>query len=243
MTKTELMTTEREIELIRLLPDKKALDELVLANTGLIHKVVHRFPIKNSNCSYDDLFQAGIEGLIHGIGKYDVTRGYRLSTYCYRWIQAYVSRYYQNQGKTIRIPVHMANVDMKTRKVSEQLTHELGRTPTDAEVADIYPEAEKLNGVTSTVSLNATISEDEELEALCGYDKTEEIDYQLQCELMLDKLKTEVSPRDFNIFVYRNGLLGKSEHTLGEIAEYHGITRARVHQVTNECFNLMKALV
>ena len=116
MTKSELMSTEREIQLVRQLPNKRALDELVLANTGLIHKICHKFPVKNASVTYDDLFQAGIEGLIHGIQKFDVTRGYRLSTYCYRWIQAYVSRYWQNHGKTIRIPVHMANLQMKVRR-------------------------------------------------------------------------------------------------------------------------------
>ncbi len=90
------MTAAREIELIRLLKlsapgsksYKRVLDELVLANRGLVHKLVQKFPIKNSSCGYDDLFQEGIAGLIHGIQKFEVERGCRLSTYCYRWIQA-----------------------------------------------------------------------------------------------------------------------------------------------------------
>ena len=107
MSKTELMTPSREIELVRMLnlsapgskSYKRLLDELVLANLGLVHKLVQKFPIKNSNCGYDDLFQEGIAGLIHGIQKYEVERGYRLSTYVYRWIQAYISRYFQNQSR------------------------------------------------------------------------------------------------------------------------------------------------
>ena len=128
MTKTELMIPSREIELIRILADnesgtrpyKRALDELVLSNVGLVHKIVHKFPIKNANCSYDDLYQEGIAGLIHGIQKFDVTRGYRLSTYCYRWIQAYVIRYYQNHGRVIRIPVHMFNKQHELKKTIEE---------------------------------------------------------------------------------------------------------------------------
>ena len=130
MSKSDLMSAEREIELIREVNReagsyekyKKALDELVLSNVGLVHKIVHKFPIKNASCGYEDLYHAGIEGLVYGIHKFDVTRGYRLSTYVYRWIQAYVSRYYQNHGKTIRIPVHLATTDMKVKKQVEALT-------------------------------------------------------------------------------------------------------------------------
>ena len=243
MTKTELMSASREIQLVRQLPSKRALDELVLANTGLIHKIVHRFPLKNASCGYDDLFQAGIEGLIHGIHKFDVTRGYRLSTYCYRWIQAYVSRYFQNQGKTIRVPVHMANVELQARKVTEQLTRELGRVPTSSEVEEVYPQAAQVASLQPCASLNKLMSEGDELEALCGEDKSETHDYEMECDILLSKLRTEVSERDFNIFVHRYGLLGVKEHTLSEISDFHGVTRARCHQVSNNCFRMMKSYV
>ena len=77
MPKTKLMTADREITLIRQLNTmepgsvlyQKTLDELVLANQGLIHKLVSKFPIKNSSCSYEDLFQEGVAGMIHAIQK------------------------------------------------------------------------------------------------------------------------------------------------------------------------------
>ena len=247
MATTELMTANREIELIRYLklsaPGSKSyqrvLDELVLANQGLIHKVVHRFPIKNATCSYQDLFNEGVAGLIHGIQKFEVERGYRLSTYCYRWIQAYVSRYYQNHGKTIRIPVHMATKEMTARKAVESLTEELGRTPTQSEIAGA---GINIKDTVSCTSLNKMIAENEELECLVGDDNTEANDYKLQCEMMLDRLSGIVSERDFNIFVHRYGLLNESEKTLNEISEFHGITRSRCHQVSNECLKLMATL-
>jgi len=252
LTKKELMTPSREIELIRMLnlsaegskSYKRVLDELVLANVGVIHKVVHRFPIKNSNCSYEDLYQEGIAGLIHGIQKFDCTRGYRLSTYSYRWIQAYVSRYYQNQGKTIRLPVHVANKQHLLKKSIEKLTTDLGRTPTDEEVRAVVPNMEELqNSMRDCISLNQLISDSEELDCLQGEDTTEERDYVMEVEMALDKLKTEVSARDFNIFIHREGLLGVTPSTLNEIAEYHDITRSRVHQITNHVFAKMKEVV
>ncbi len=185
------------------------------------------------------MFNEGIAGLIHGIDKFEVERGYRLSTYCYRWIQAYVSRYYQNHGKTIRIPVHMATKEMTARKAVESLTEELGRTPTQSEIADA---GINIKDTVSCTSLNKMIAENEELECLIGDDKTESNDYVMECEMMLDKLSEMVSDRDFNIFVHRYGLLNESEKTLNEISEFHGITRSRCHQVSNECLRLMATL-
>ena len=252
MTKKKLMTPSKEIELVRSLnllepgsrSYKRVLDELVLANVGLVHKIVHRFPIKNSNCSYDDLYQEGIAGLIHGIQKFEVVRGYRLSTYSYRWIQAYVCRYYQNQGKTIRLPVHVANKQHLLKKSIEKLTTDLGRTPTDEEVRSVVPEVDELqSSMRDCISLNQLISDTEELDCLQGNDNTEERDYVMEVELALDKLKEEVSSRDFNIFVHREGLLGVKPSTLNEIAEYHDITRSRVHQITNHVFRKMQEVV
>jgi len=243
------MSPSREIELIRMLKlsavgsksYKRILDELVLANVGLIHKVVHRFPVKNSNCSYDDLYQEGIAGIIHGIRKFDATRGYRLSTYVYRWIQAYVARYFQNQGKTIRVPVHIANKEMSAKKSIESLTAELGHTPTDEEITDAGIDVPTY---VSCSSLNKLISDNgEEMEALVGDDNTEEKDYVMEVEMALEKLRDEVSPRDFNIFCYRQGLLGIAPHSLNEIADHHSLTRSRVHQISNQVFYKMKELV
>ena len=244
MSKSVLMPAAREIELIRVLNQsdigsrsyKRALDELVLANRGLVHKLVQKFPIKNSNCGYDDLFQEGVAGLIHGIQKYEVERGYRLSTYVYRWIQAYISRYFQNQGKTIRIPVHLSTREMMAKKQVENLTEELGHTPTSTEIADAGIESFTHS---NCVSLNQMITDNEELDALQGEDKTEVNDYVMECELLLEKLRADVSERDFNIFCYRYGILNVPEHTLDEISQYHGITRSRIHQVSNACFAKM----
>ena len=139
MPTAERLTHEEELTLVKDRDNKRTLDKLVCANLGLVHKIVHRFPLKNANCSYDDLFQEGVAGLIHAIFKFDVTRGYRLSTYSYRWIQSYVTRYYQNNGRSVRVPVHMATKQMQVKKVTEELTRDLGRTPTNEEVVELCP--------------------------------------------------------------------------------------------------------
>lgn len=236
----KLMSPDREIQLVRQLPDKKALDELVLANLGLIHKVCHRFPIKNASVTYDDLFQAGIEGLVHGILKFDVTRGYRLSTYVFRWISAYISRYFQNNGRTIRLPVHVSLQQMKLRKQTEALTKELGREPSAQEVRDNCDVNEDY--IPDTISLNTLVSESEELEVFTGVDDTETNDLTNDVEILCERLRSEIDERDFDILVRRFGLYGQPEHTLNEIAEIHDLTRARVHQVEKQLLRQMRQL-
>ena len=109
---SQRLTHFEELDLIKKYKstdDKKLLDKLVLANLGLCHKVVHKFPLKNASVGYDDLFQEAVAGLIHGIRKYEVERGVRLSTYVYNWIRAYVQRYYANHSRSVRIPVHISD--------------------------------------------------------------------------------------------------------------------------------------
>ena len=240
-TKTERLTQQEELALLADKDNKKSLDKLVLANLGLVHKITHHFPIKNSNCGYDDLFQEGVAGLMHAIDKFEPARGYRLSTYAYRWIQAYVTRYYQNQGRVIRVPVHMSTKQQQLNKQVEVLTRDLGRTPTDEEIRDANINAEHIKSATMTVSsLNALIGESEELEGLQGEDRTEQHDTEMECDMLLDKLRGQVSERDFSMLLCRYGLRGVPQHTLSEISEKHGVTRARCHQVTNKCLKLLR---
>ena len=244
-TKKELMTADKEIELVRWAHQgsKRALDELVLANTGLVHKIVHKFPMKNASCSYDDLYQEGIAGLIHGIQKFEVERGYRLSTYCYRWIQAYVMRYYQNHGRSIRLPVHMATKQQTFNKRIEQMTQELGRTPT-AEEINAMDGAETIQAsMMQVASLNNLVNEHDELECLQGVDNTEQTDISIECDMLLGKLRKVVSPRDYDVLVCRFGLEGQPPHTLSELATKHGVTRARIHQVERDMLKLSRTLI
>ena len=245
MTKTKLMAADREIELVREAQagSKRALDELVLANTGLCHKIVHKFPMKNATCGYDDLFQEGIAGLIHGIQKFEVERGYRLSTYAYRWIQAYVMRYYQNHGRSIRLPVHMATKQQSFNKQVEAMVQELGRTPTAEEVSSIDNADIVRSSMMQVASLNNLINEGDELECLQGEDRTEERDLELDCELLLTKVRKVVSPRDYDVLVSRYGLEGNPPHTLSELATKHGVTRARIHQVERDMLNTLREMI
>lgn len=246
---TERLTHVEEIELIRLYNSddkkvsKRALDKLVLSNTGLCHKLVNKFPIKNATCTYDDLYQEAIAGLIHAIGKFDVTKGYRLSTYCYRWIQAYVQRYYQNHARAVRVPVHVADAQLSLNKQIESLTDELGRTPTMQEIISINPDALSIiNKMQGNVSLNTTIGDESELADVIGEDNTEKFEVCTDCDIILNKLREAVSSRDYNILMLRYGLDGNDEHTLDEIGQRYEVSRARIHQVIQSTLRKARAI-
>ena len=245
--KTDRLSHVEEIELIReynKARSKRVLDKIVLANTGLVHKLVRSFPIKNASVGYEDLFQEGIAGLIHGISKFDETKGYRLSTYCYNWIRAYIQRYYQNQGQSVRIPVHVSVESQSLKKQVEALTLSLGRTPTVGEILVMNPEAERImERVRVNVSLNSTVGDDLELADLQGEDKTEEADRKMECDIILDKLKKVLSERDYKIITMRYGLDNEEEKTLDEIGLVFNLTRSRVHQVQNKCLSVTRELV
>ncbi len=240
---SEMLTAEQELMLVRQLPSKRALDTLVLRNTGLVHKVCHKFPLKNAVCTYDDLFQEGIAGLIHGIQKFDPSRGYRLSTYTYRWVQAYVSRFWQNHGKVIRVPVHLSDSSRRMNKEVEQLTKDMGRMPTSTECEQhIAGYNDMMLATRDVFSLNAVMCEDGELMDLAGEDQTEENDTIMDCDALLEELRTMVSDRDYNILCMRYGLNGHPEHTLSEISSHYSITRARCHQIQRECLDHLRTL-
>ena len=237
-----------ELELIKSVQSKESCDyelnKLIKFNTGLVHKIVSRFPMKNATCTYDDLYQEGILGLVHGIRKFDVTRGVRLSTYVYRWIQAFVKRYYFNHYRTVRLPVHVIQQNGQLNKQIESLTSDLGRTPSVDEISDLNGNADQIMlSSLFTLSLNSLMGEDSELSDIVGEDHTDERDNELDVHFLLTKLRELVSPRDFQILIQRFGLDGEGERTLQELSELHDVTRARVHQVEGNLIRKLRNLV
>ena len=121
------------------------------------------------------------------------------------------------------------------------MTRDLGRTPTDEEIRNANSSVENIRSATMTVSsLNALIGESEELEGLQGEDRTEQHDTEIECDMLLDKVRGQVSERDFSVLLHRYGLCGVPAHTLSEISEKHGVTRARIHQIERKMLKLLR---
>lgn len=251
--KADRLSHVEEIELTRSLASaegkeyKRILDKLVVTNFGLVHKIVGKFPLKNAACTHDDLFQEGVAGLIHGIQKFDPSRGYRLSTYVYNWISVYVKRYFQNHGRTVRLPIHVAEKQYTMKKQIEELTNKLGRTPTIAEIREQNENCDYLLDIgRNQVSGDKTLGNDQGsstlLDLIPAEDTTEEFEVRVDVETLLGKLQGQVSPRDYKIIVARYGLVDGGALSLSEVAEQYDITRARVHQIEKKVLTKLKEI-
>jgi DNA-directed RNA polymerase sigma subunit (sigma70/sigma32) len=158
----------------------------------------------------------------------------------YRWIGAYIRRYYQNHGKTIRIPVHLSDKQMRLNKQLEALSTEIGAVSDDN--ATVVEARELAASMTQSVSLNAHVGDDSELGDLVAF-TDETLDDQMDCDILLSRIQEHVTERDYDILVKRFGLEGNAPHTLSELSEEFGLTRARIHQVENQVLTTIKHVV
>ena len=234
--KQELLTKSEERELISRAQagDRKALTSLVRRNEGLVHKQVHRFPLKNAQVTYDDLYQQGMLGFIHGVELFDLNRDIRLSTYVYRWIYAFMRRYFQNQGRVVRLPAHQADKKYQLDQKVIRLTKD--------ELDELVPGYNELNAnFVSTTSLNSALESGDELIDLQPANNPDI--HSLEVSVILDLLRARVSERDYSILVSRFGLDGHDEKSLNEIAADVGVSRARTHQIVQKCINVLQEAV
>lgn len=244
LKKPELLNKEEERALIAASQEgsQGAQRRLMEHNQGLVHKIVQNFPLKNSQVTYDDLWQVGCMGFLHAVEMFDLERDVRLSTYAYRWIHAYIRRYYQNQGRVVRVPAHLADKKYQMDRKIQNLTHELGYSPSSEELEELVPGYDKLaHTFSKIVSLNQELESGDEVLDL--QIQPSNSDVELEVSVLLDILKDNVSDRDYEIFVARYGVDGRHEHTLNEVADVYGLTRSRIHQVTNRCLTVIREVL
>jgi len=240
---TPLLTVREEIELAARVKegDQKARAWMIKANLRLVVKIAQDY--SNLGLPLLDLISEGNIGLINAVERFDPGKGGKLSTYSAWWIKQSIKRALANQSKTIRLPVHLVDKISKMRRVSLQMSEELGREPTDEEFAEeIGISSAKLSQLKAVsirpASLDAPISDDDSTEF---GDIVGDEDARTPFELFRDKnMRDELSEllevlddRERKIIFERFGLGGGKPKTLEEVGKTFGVTRERIRQLQN----------
>ena len=240
---TPLLTVQEEIELAARIKkgDQKARAWMIKANLRLVVKIAHDY--SNLGLPLLDLISEGNIGLIKAIERFDPGKGGKLSTYSAWWIKQSIKRALANQSKTIRLPVHLVDKISKMRRVSLQMSKELGREPTEEEFAEeIGISSAKLSQLKTVsirpASLDAPIGDDD---STAFGEIVGDEDAQTPFELFRDKnMRDELSEllavlddREREIIFKRYGLDGGKPKTLEEVGKTFGVTRERIRQLQN----------
>ena len=238
-----LLTIEQEIELAAKIKngDKAARSLMIRSNLRLVVKIAHDYA--NLGLPLLDLISEGNIGLMKAVERFDPAKGGKLSTYAAWWIKQSIKRALANQSKTIRLPVHLVDKISKMRRVAMQMSEELGREPTDDELAEEVGLASGKISQLKTVSirpasLDAPISDDDstefgeivgDLEALTPFEQLR--DQNLRDEV--GDLLCVLDEREKKIIFSRFGLDGGKAKTLEEVGKKFGVTRERIRQLQN----------
>ncbi len=238
-----LLTPAQEVDLAAKIKkgDNQARSLMIRSNLRLVVKIAHDYG--NLGLPLLDLISEGNIGLMKAVERFDPAKGGKLSTYAAWWIKQSIKRALANQSKTIRLPVHLVDKISKMRRVAMQMSEELGREPTDQELADeVGLAAGKISQLKTVsirpASLDAPISEDDstefgeivgDMESQNPYEQLRDQDLRDEIGSLLEVL----DEREKKIIYSRFGLDGGKAKTLEEVGRKFGVTRERIRQLQN----------
>lgn len=251
ISETPLLTPAQEVKLAARIKrgDEEARSHMIKANLRLVVKIAQDY--SNLGLPLGDLIAEGNIGLMKAVERFDPKKGGKLSTYAAWWIKQCMKRALANQGRTIRLPVHMKEKISKMTRIAGHLTEELGREPSVEEIAELTGiPAQKLTALTEAAmrpaSLDAPMGDDDSRmtfgetvrdtaiispdDRMSGADMVEQ----------LGELLGELDERERRIIDLRFGLDGRRSRTLVEVGKEFGVTRERIRQLQNVALTKMR---
>ena len=239
---------EREYLLLIVEDGKLAREHLIKANTRLVVSIAKKY--MGRGVPFLDLIQEGNLGLMKAVEKFDYRRGYRFSTYATWWIRQTITRAIADQGRTIRVPVHMSDRIRRLYKTARQLEQTNGRKPTPEEIAeemDIEPRKVQwmLRVSWRPLSLERPVGEEEDselgsfIEDYTTPTPTQSA-YQNILREKVEEVLATLTPREARILRLRFGLQNGRSYTLEEVGRKFGLTRERIRQIEGKALRRLR---